>query len=114
MIRDSVYEWQTIAGGHPLHAHVNHVQLQETHDDWYVAGDWMDVYLETVNDRIIIVDVLQLNEGLVRYHTEEYLGYVVMHCNKGAYRLEAYLLVRSLANSRSNTNQYLVSKHEMF
>ena len=65
MEADSVYEWNVDAGGHPLHAHVNHLQLMDTTDEWNVAGDWMDVYED---------------EGLTRLKTDRFLGWVIMHC----------------------------------
>lgn len=51
---------------HPVHIHVNPIQVQEDQDDWNQPGDWMDVVM---------------SDGIYRQHLADHAGTVIVHCH---------------------------------
>ena len=61
------FEEFTIDGGdHPLHLHVNPLQVRDGINDWYRSGDWHDVVI---------------GQGTFRMHVADHTGTVVCHCH---------------------------------
>ncbi|CAM9363120.1 unnamed protein product [Chrysoparadoxa australica] len=72
---DEVQEWVLTGHGiHPLHMHVNHIQLNtvnaqwEAVPNWFQQGDWLD----TISSPGVVV---------ARFRTERYAGPMVVHCH---------------------------------
>jgi hypothetical protein len=63
----STYEEYTVeADDHPLHIHVNPLQVMSDDDPWNQPGDWMDVVL---------------SNGVYRQHLADYTGSAIIHCH---------------------------------
>ena len=67
---DKVQEFRVTADAHPLHIHINHMQLVTVEnngwDGWHEKGDFVDTFL---------------GEGTVRFTTDTFKGEVIMHCH---------------------------------
>merc|ERR1711920_866829 len=67
----STHRWNVNAGAHPLHVHINHIQLKTVTNDpfedgWQQPGDWLDTFL---------------GSGNVHFHADTFTGDVVAHCH---------------------------------
>jgi len=65
------HQWTVSAAGHPLHVHINHLQLSTVSadpfgDNWHQVGDWVDTFL---------------GSGNVRFLADTFTGEVVAHCH---------------------------------
>ena len=66
-VYESTYEEFTVtAAAHPIHIHVNPMQVQTDNDEWNVPGDWMDVIF---------------SNGVYRQHLADHAGTVIVHCH---------------------------------
>lgn len=66
-VYESTYEEYTVeAANHPMHIHVNPVQVQSDDDPWNAPGDWMDVVM---------------SNGVYRQHLADHAGTVIVHCH---------------------------------
>eukprot|EP00756_Hemistasia_phaeocysticola_P042326 Hpha_TRINITY_DN16964_c1_g1::TRINITY_DN16964_c1_g1_i1::g.55453::m.55453 len=71
----TVEEWSISANAHPLHAHVNHFQLQEDLNAYDKRGDWFDTFLGSATFRVRI----DRFTGAVMYHC-----HILEHEDQGA------------------------------
>ena len=67
MTINTVEEWSVDITAHPLHVHVNPFQLQESLDEWDVAGDYVDTFIGRPTK--------------VRTFIGEFTGVVFVHCH---------------------------------
>jgi FtsP/CotA-like multicopper oxidase with cupredoxin domain len=66
-VYESTREEYTIsAANHPIHIHVNPIQVIRDDDDWNQPGDWMDVVM---------------SNGVYRQHLADHTGVVIVHCH---------------------------------
>ena len=66
-VYESTYEEYVVeADNHPMHIHVNPVQVQSDDDPWNQPGDWMDVIMSS---------------GVYRQHLADHAGTVIIHCH---------------------------------
>lgn len=63
---DTYEEFVINAARHPVHIHVNPMQVQTDQDAWNQPGDWMDVILSS---------------GTYRQHLADHAGTVIVHCH---------------------------------
>ena len=67
---NKVQEFDVNANAHPLHMHINHMQLTTVRgggwDGWHQEGDFVDTFL---------------GSGTVRFLTDSFTGEVIMHCH---------------------------------
>jgi len=67
---NKVQEFQVQANAHPLHMHINHMQLTTVDGGgwggWHQEGDFLDTFL---------------GSGTVRFITDKFKGDVIMHCH---------------------------------
>lgn len=59
-------EYNINAARHPVHIHVNPIQVIDDQDAWNQPGDWMDVVL---------------SQGTYRQHLADHAGTVIVHCH---------------------------------
>jgi hypothetical protein len=67
----TVEEWTVDGVDHPLHVHINPMQVMvDTADGWHKAGDWVDVIVGTTPPFPV-----------VRTRIDQFIGPVVVHCH---------------------------------
>ena len=64
--RGEIYEYAVNANAHPLHVHVNPMQVVKDNDEWNQPGDWLDVIFSS---------------GAYRQHLSDHAGTVIVHCH---------------------------------
>lgn len=84
---NNVYEVELLHGGHPLHFHINHVQLLENFNDpsnYHLRGDYVDTIATACDSKvgcIINEDRPEIEKKRIRFFASDHTGLFLWHCH---------------------------------